>query len=157
MIDPQFLVGLTRSAGGGHWAQRIDELSGGGGYCHAFIFWPAMGQVWESHFDFGVRFRDRRPNDREELYRPPSLSENQAALAIWQMNLLAGCGYDCPGAYHSGEPFGAKWVKEDPSKYFCSEAVLTAIAKAGYLTNWIPADTSPNELASVVKMWERTQ
>lgn len=139
-------IGLTKSEGGGTISQRIDKLSGGLGYCHAFLVFHDFARVFEAHADFGVRFIPREVDPWREVLHPVPLSAEQEKAVLKKCMDMAGNEYDFMGVTH----FVLKFIKEDSDKQFCSEAVVIALQAAGLLMGAVPSEVSPNGLSQML-------
>lgn len=136
-------IGFTRSRGGNWLSQEIDRKSGGRGYCHAFVLFHSLGLIHEAHAETGVRFVARDVDgDREVLFELPNLTPAREQMMLRQAALIAGNGYDLAGVAH----FEVPWVKSDPTKQFCSEAVVMIAMAGGYFPGAIASEVTPNGL-----------
>lgn len=140
-------IGLTKVIPGSFWGEQIDKATGGGGFCHAFIYFHRLNMVWEAHADFGVRFKDRKVEDNEILVQLPDVDED----GMWNMLRiacgLAGDDYDFKGVI----AFKIGIIHESPGDEFCSEGVVMVGQRGVGMFSAVNApQISPNDLAGLL-------
>lgn len=137
-------IGLQKP--GNNWVSRqIAAHDAPGLYSHAALFF-GDDLVFEAHAEFGVRFRRYSPDPARWVTAILPLSaEDELKVREW-CELHAGAGYDFCGVAR----FKAKVIAEDSEKFFCSEAVVSALAVVGMFPGVVASEVSPNRLATLL-------
>jgi hypothetical protein len=160
-------IALYRASAGTWFDKAIDMASGGHGYSHSEIVFNGMGpggnicyssSVRDSSYDSngkakkdGTRFKiigDRRNFQEWDL--GVSLADERIAFDFaYRTPTLLDARYDWNGAAR----FALPWMKEHPTKYFCSEVCWELMQMAGVASPRIPGfKVSPNDLGRMAKM-----
>mgnify|MGYP003654622619 CR=1 FL=1 len=138
-------IGLSKVQPGSLIGKMIDESSGGGGFCHAFLYIPDLWCCYEAHAKFGVRFNARNVGSDEVLLDIPGLTDEKALNILRECVRHDGKDYDFRGIFAFKTPL----IKHSVNDFFCSELLITVLQAAGYYTGINPSAITPNAIAKM--------